>query len=85
MSGRSPTIQFGNNANQTYHTFRHVVAAGMDQGAVQAAVEADVAANAAAINAGLNVRSITVGGQQITYHAFRLPNGVINVGRITLP
>lgn len=81
----SATIRFGNNPNQTYHTFRHVVAAGMDQGTVQAAVQADLAANATAINAGLNVRTLTVGGQQVTYHAFKLPDGVINVGRITLP
>ncbi len=81
----NPTIRFGNNANQTYHTFRHIVAAGMDQAAVQAAIQADILANSSAINAGLNVRSITVGGQRITYHAFQLPDGVINVGRITIP
>jgi hypothetical protein len=80
-----PIVRFGNNPDQINHTFRHVVAAGMDQGAVQTAIQADIAANAAAINAGLNVRTLTVGGQQITYNAFKLPEGVINVGRITLP
>jgi RHS repeat-associated protein len=78
-------IQFGSNPNQNYHTFRHVVAAGMDSGQVEAAVQADLTANLGAISPGLNVRTITVGGQQITYTAFKLPNGVINVGRITLP
>jgi hypothetical protein len=78
-------IRFGNNPNQDYHTFRHIVDAGMDRAAVQAAIEADLAANTSAITAGLNARSITVAGQQITYHAFKLPSGVINVGRITLP
>jgi hypothetical protein len=81
----SPAVRFGNNPNQTYHTFRHVEAAGMDQAAVQAAVQADIAANASAINAGLNARTITVGGRQITYNVFKLPDGVMNVGRITLP
>jgi hypothetical protein len=78
------TIRFGNNPNQTSHAFRHVVAAGMDQGVVQAAIQADLAANLGAITAGLNVRPITVAGQNLVYHAFKLPDGVINVGRITL-
>lgn len=78
-------LRFGTIANQTSHTFRHVVAAGLDQGAVQSAVEADIAANLNAITAGLNVRTIIVSGQQLTYNAFKLPSGVINVGRITLP
>jgi len=57
----------------------------MEQSVVQAAVEADILANAGAINAGDNFRTIAVGGQQITYNAYKLPNGVINIGRITLP
>ena len=78
-------IVFGANPNQVYHTFRHIKGAGMDQAVVQAAIEADVTSNAAAIQRGLNIRTITVSGQKITYQAFQLPNGVINVGRITLP
>jgi hypothetical protein len=79
------TIQFGRNANQIYHTFRHLNAAGMDQAAVQAAIEADLVANEAALVAGLNVRTLTVGGRTIEYHAYRLPGDVVNVGRITIP
>jgi predicted dienelactone hydrolase len=79
------SIIFGTNANQLHHTFRHIVAAGMDRAAVQAAIETDIAANAGTIKSGLNTRSIMVGGQQITYHAFQFASGVINVGRITLP
>jgi RHS repeat-associated protein len=78
-------VRFGANANQVYHAFRHVISAGRDARRVEAAIRADIAANAGAIRGGLNVRNVVVDGQSFTYHAFQLPDGVINVGRITLP
>ncbi len=80
------TIQFGNDANQVYHTFRHADAAGLDRGAVEGAVRADLQKSAPQIVAGEPFnRTIQVGGTSVTYTAFRLPSGVINVGRITIP
>jgi RHS repeat-associated protein len=81
----APKMQFGANANQVSHTFRHILEAGLDQGKVQAAIQADITANASAINSGLNIRTLLVDGKQITYNAFMLKDGLINIGRITLP
>jgi hypothetical protein len=78
-------IIFGSNRNQLYHTFRHVIAGGLDEGVVATAIEADITANAYAIGPGLNIRTVTVAGKVLTYNAYKLPSGVINVGRITLP
>jgi len=78
-------IRFGANSNQYLHATRHVTAAGHDVARVEAAIRADIVANAATIRAGLNVGRVTVDGQEFIYHAFQLADGVINVGRITLP
>jgi hypothetical protein len=76
---------FGNNANQNYHAFRHIVDEGMSPSTGQTAIKSNIAANAAALNVGSNTRSIMVDGRQITYNAHVLPNGITNVGRITVP
>jgi len=78
-------VQFGANPNQIYHTFRHIIAGGMNQGAVQTAIQADVAASSASLSAGLNIRTIIVAGKEITYNLFKHPDGLLSVGRITLP
>lgn len=78
-------IQFGASPNQVYQTFRHVVASGMNHSTVPSAIQANLMASVATINVGLNVRTIVVAGQQITYNAFKFSNGVVNVGRITIP
>jgi hypothetical protein len=54
--------------------------------AVESAVRADLQTAASKIVPGQPFnQTIQVGGQNITYTAFKLPNGVINVGRITVP
>ncbi|MXV14163.1 RHS repeat-associated core domain-containing protein [Hufsiella ginkgonis] len=79
-------IQFGKDANQVYHTFRHIEEAGLSRGAVQSAVEADLVNTSGAIQAGkLHTGTVNVNGTAVTYNAFKLPNGTINVGRITTP
>jgi RHS repeat-associated protein len=78
-------IRFGNNPNQTYHAFRHILKKGLSQSLVAGAIETDLRANAAALVTGLNIRSLVVAGENITYHAYKFANGVVNVGRITLP
>ena len=83
---RSAPLAFGRTANQAYHTFRHVEAAGLDRALVQQAVARDVATISGLIRAGQPFnQTITVMGQNITYTAYRLESGVINVGRITVP
>lgn len=38
----SPNVQFGGNANQIYHAFRHVDQLGLDRAAVQGAIRQDL-------------------------------------------
>jgi hypothetical protein len=80
----TPTISFGNNANQNHHTFRHVLAAGLEEGVVKAAIKGDLQANAGAIKSGFNARTVIVGGKTLVYHAFKFADGAIKVGRITV-
>jgi RHS repeat-associated protein len=78
-------VRFGNDARQLSHAMRHLAPAGLDSAAVQAAIQADLSANAAAIQAGLNIRHVTVAGQELQYNAYLFEDGIINVGRINLP
>lgn len=79
------TVQFGRVANQTRHTFRHVVEKGFDAGEIGAAIKSDLA-GVKSLPLGQTIsRSVTVSGQKFDYHVHLLPNGVANVGRITLP
>jgi len=79
-------MQFGGNSNAIFHAFRHIDAAGIDRAVVQAAIRADLQTTASQVVSGqaLNV-TIPVGNGTVTYTAFRLTNGVINVGRIVVP
>ena len=82
--GWDPTkVQFGADANQAYHVFRHTDAMGLSREAVQKAVLDDLAANVNQLVSGqpLN-RIIEVAGNKLQYTAFELSNGMINVGRI---
>ena len=42
-------------------------------------------AESSGIKDGLNIRKVVVDGVELTYNAFRLPDGTINIGRITIP
>ncbi len=81
-----PTLsnfQFGRNANQVYHTFRHIDALGLSREAVQSAIQSDLRGMASQITTGQPFNQvISVAGQRVQYTAFRLANGVINIGRI---
>jgi hypothetical protein len=86
LPSEASTIQFGNNANQIYHAFRYTNAAGLDQVAVENAIRANLETAASQIVPGQPFnQTIQVAGQNITYTAYELQNGVINVGRITVP
>ena len=76
-------IQFGSNENQSYHTFRHTDDLGLNRQDVEDAVLADIMNNVGEISPGLNKGTTVVDGVEIDYHAFRLADGTINIGRIT--
>ncbi len=79
------TIQFGRVENQVYHTFRHVEAAGLDRAVVSGAIRSDLSSMAANMQNGLYNGRVVINGIQVEYAAYKLPSGVINVGRITVP
>jgi hypothetical protein len=78
------TVIFGNNPNQDYHTFRHVEDAGIDKQSAEDAVRKDLAGRESSLPQGLTKGEVNVGGKTIEYHAYKLPDGTINVGRITV-
>ncbi|MBB1627415.1 filamentous hemagglutinin [Achromobacter sp. UMC71] len=78
-------IQFGRVENQVSHTFRHVEAAGFQRDAVSRAIQADLSKVGAGIREGQYTGSVVVDGVKLDYSAFKLPDGTINVGRITPP
>lgn len=86
LSFAGKEVSFGRNGNQLFHTFRHVEDAGLNREAVRRAVQTDLRVSASRIEAGKPFnQTISVDGTQVTYTAFRLEDGSINVGRITLP
>ncbi|SFT97133.1 RHS repeat-associated core domain-containing protein [Algoriphagus locisalis] len=79
----TPTIQFGQTANQVSHAFRHTDKLGLSRNAVMSAVETHLKGVSQKIVTGKPFNQvIEVAGQKIQYTAFKLENGVINVGRI---
>jgi len=76
-------IQFGKNANQVEHAFRHMDEIGLNRADVQSAVEAHLQSAASLLQPGKPLNQIIeVAGQRIQYTAYLLKDGVINVGRI---
>jgi hypothetical protein len=73
---------FGNDENQRLHTFRHVIGAGLDIQAVQEAIEIDL--DRVSLLDGLNKGKLELSGLALLYHAFKFPDGGVNVGRITI-
>ena len=77
------TIQFGNNANQYYHAFRHIDDLGIDRNLVMSAIEKHVKTITPQIVSGKPCNQIiNVAGKNIQYTAYKLSNGAINIGRI---
>ena len=77
-------VRFGNNANQEYHTFRHVEEAGISKEEAAAAIRNDLVGKENGLPQGLTNGQVNVGGTTLRYAAFKLPDGTINVGRITV-
>jgi RHS repeat-associated protein len=77
-------VRFGNNPNQDYHTFRHVEEAGIDKSEAEDAIRGDLADKAESLPKGQYNGRVNVGGKTLDYSAYKLPDGTINVGRITV-
>lgn|GEM_PF-3179059 len=76
-------IQFGGNANQVYHAFRHIDKLGLDRTLVQTTVQNHLRSVVSLVEPGKPLNQIIeIGGQKIQYTAYQLVNGTINVGRI---
>jgi hypothetical protein len=75
-------VRFGSNENQRSHTFRYVLDAGLDHLAVQQAIELHL--RTVPLLDGLNRGKLEINGRVLLYHAFRFPDGNVNVGRITI-
>jgi RHS repeat-associated protein len=78
-------VQFGKVENQVSHTFRHVEKAGFDRQVVQDAIKQDLLRAVESLSGGQYNGSVVVNGTKLDYSAFKLPDGTINVGRITPP
>ena len=77
-------VQFGKVDNQVSHVFRHIEEMGLSREAVRSAVLKDIPRIAKNMPYGKSINTtITVANQKIIYSSYKLPNGVINVGRIT--
>lgn len=83
------TVQFGRNANQIQHAIRHILETGDDAaevvaGSVTSAIRSDIAPKLASLSDELYKGMVLVGSQNYAYHAKRLADGIVNIGRITL-
>ncbi|WP_298332920.1 RHS repeat-associated core domain-containing protein [Asticcacaulis sp.] len=85
QAAESVTVRFGAVENQISHTFRHVEKAGFDRQTVQEAINQQLSKTGEALPGGQYSSSVLVDGTKLDYSAFKLPDGTINVGRITPP
>jgi hypothetical protein len=76
-------IRFGKDANQVYHAFRHLQEAGVSVQAAKEAILSDIALKGS-LPSGLSTGTVNVGGRNLIYNAYKLADGTINVGRITV-
>jgi YD repeat-containing protein len=77
-------INWGQNPNQLYHTFRHLEEKGIPQQPVMNAIREDLAERGSTIQLGDNATTltVTVDGRVIDYIAFRQSSNTIRVGSI---
>ncbi|CAE6715069.1 hypothetical protein R69608_03544 [Paraburkholderia nemoris] len=77
-------INWGQNPNQLYHTFRHLEEKGIPQQPVMNAIREDLAERGSTIQLGDNATTltVTVDGRAIDYIAFRQSSNTIRVGSI---
>jgi hypothetical protein len=77
-------IEFGVNANQVSHAFRHIDSLGLARDGVASAIRTDMATTSLQVGQGVT-RNVVVNGVDLSYRAHRISDSVINIGRITGP
>jgi uncharacterized protein RhaS with RHS repeats len=79
------TISFGRNKDQADHATRHLNDKGIDPETAMEKITNDINRlnGEGKIGDGLNRGSINVNGATVDYSAYRLPDGSVNVGRMT--
>lgn len=82
-TAQAEAVQFGRTANQVYHAFRHLQEEGVNVEAAKDAILNDISAKGT-LPQGLTTGTVNVGGRSLTYNAFKLADGTINVGRVTV-
>ncbi len=82
-AGEAGAVVFGRTANQVYHVFRHLQEEGVNIEAAKDAIVNDIAGKGP-LPQGLTTGVVNVGGRVLTYNAYKLADGTINVGRITV-
>jgi hypothetical protein len=78
-------VHFGENINQTYHTFRHVIEKNINPERIRRLVEQDLSNNLHKINPNKVFQgTIKFDGKSVIYRAYEHLSGKIKVGRITV-
>jgi hypothetical protein len=78
-------VHFGQNPNQSRHTFRHTKEYGLQSKQVESAVEQDLRKNMHKIDLNKSYKGIVkVNGVELEYNAYEIASGEINVGKITI-
>ena len=83
VAANSTSVTFGRVDNQISHTFRHIEAAGFDRSVVQSAITSDISRLGNTFPSNPYNGSVIVNGTKLDYVAYRLPDGTLNIGRIT--
>lgn len=76
-------LYFGQNANQQFHTERRLIENGIDVPSTYEAIRADLNSRPALQVGQYRLETITVNGRRMQYGVKKLPDGTINVGRVT--
>ena len=76
-------LYFGQHPNQQFHSERRLLENGIDVPSTYEAIRADINSRPALKTGEYRLEIITVNGRRMQYGARRLPDGKINVGRVT--
>jgi len=82
-AGQAGAVYFGKNPNQTYHALRHLKGAAINIEAAKNAIMVDIASKGN-LAQGITIGTVNVGGRALIYNAYKLADGTINVGRVTV-
>jgi hypothetical protein len=78
-------VHFGQNPNQSHHTFRHTEDHGLRKKQVKSAIEQDLGKNMQKFNLEKSHKgTVKVDGIKLEYNAHEIAPGEINIGKITV-